>query len=144
MNFDAFVECKINTVSVVETTEGDNVLIYIIDHENNQWLLTASTVSDLLLNEMRLQNIIDRINLFDKNNIEDVREKIFYLLRGRNSENKEELAWEGVEKVVKNTQASKSVFLEIEAVYGAYVLLIAKDIVLSRCEEKTNRNQESK
>jgi len=134
MNFDAFVECRIDTVSVVETEKGTNVLVSIEDHEKKHWLLTASEVSDFILNEMRLQNIIDRINLLDKKNIGDKKyhEKIFYLLRGTLPESEDELTWEGVEKTIRNIQESKSVLLEIEAVYGASVLLVAKNISLTR------------
>ena len=133
MDFDAFVECRINTVSVVETEKGTNVLVDIEDHEKKHWLLTASVVSDFVLKEMRLQNIIDRINLLDKNNIGDKesREKIFYLLRGKLPESEDELTWEGVEKIIRDIQESKSILLEIEAVYGASVLLVAKDISLT-------------
>ncbi|GAB6044396.1 hypothetical protein [Endothiovibrio diazotrophicus] len=134
MDLDLFVECKIVSTSIVETEAGTNVLIGINDHDNKHWLLSALSVSDFLLNEMRTQNIIDRINLFANGMSceQDVLDRIYYLLHGKIPEHQEGLAHKDVNKVIDDINSSKRVFLEIEAVYGASVLLIARDVSLEQ------------
>jgi len=130
MDFNNFVETKLHAVSVIEGLKGINVIINVLDNNNREWLLTASNTSELLLEEMRLQNIIQCISLFDKHNAdsEDLRKKIFYLLRGRLPIDSSELIWNGVNDIVKSIKISEKVFLEIEAVYGTTVLLISNRV----------------
>jgi len=137
MNLDAFIEYEFDSVSVVATSEGDNVLIRILDHEKNRWELTASTVRYFVLNGMCLQNIIERIGIYDASNIEAefeaVREKIFFLLQGRYPEAKDESVLKDViEKIFRDIRTSRCLLLEIKPVYGAYILLIAGQVSLDR------------
>lgn len=134
MNFDALIECKINGISVVEKMDGQSVLVSIEDNDRNAWILTASAVGDLIVEEMRLQNIIEQISMFEGPAVdnEDARRKIFFLLRGKYPESKIDLVWGGVEKVVADISVGNCFLLEIEPVYGAYVLMIAQSISLER------------
>ena len=135
MNFDKFVECEFDSVSVVSTPEGDGVLIRILDHEKKRWELTASRVRYFLLTDMCLQNIIESIGVVDEFTVdaefEATREKIFFLLQGRYPEAKDELVMKDfIEKILKDIRTSQCLLLEIKPVYGAYVLLIASHVSL--------------
>ena len=134
MNLDALVEVMIRGISVAKGTGGRSVLVNMEDNDGNVWILTASEVSELLVEEMRLQNIIEQIVLFDGSAVdsEDARKKIFFLLRGKYPESKDDLAWDGVEKAVADISNGKTCLLEIAPVYGAYVLLIARAISLEK------------
>ena len=135
VNFDNFLECEFDSVSVISTSEGSGVLIRILDHEKKRWELTASSVCYFVLNGMCLQNVIERIWICDASNLvetfEVVREKIFFLLQGRYPEAKDELVLKDViEGILKRIMASQCLMLEITPVYGAYVLLIANRVSL--------------
>ncbi len=141
INFNEFVECEIDSVSVVKGSQLNNIEICISDHNNQKWKLIAIDTSEFIMEEVRLQNIIQNIYLYDKNNItglknnaesESLRKKVFYLLRGRQPENNQDLTWGGVNNIVEGIKSSKQVFLEIEAVYGASTLLISKSISISK------------
>jgi hypothetical protein len=134
INFDMFVETRIQAISIVETAQEYDVLILILDHEMNNWVLTARSVTRFHVNYMCLHNIIDRVCLLDETNTtnEDLRKTIFFLLRGEDAENQEELAWEFVDKVIQEIRLSQCLLLEIEPVSGAHILLTAKDILLQK------------
>lgn len=138
MSFEQFIECEFDSVSVISTLEGDNVLIRIVDHEKKRWELTSSTVRYFVLNGMSLQNIIERIDIYDASNIDQkfdvVREKIFFLLQGRYPETNDKFVLTDViDKIYQDIKISKCTLLEITPVYGAYVLLIAGQVSLAPC-----------
>lgn len=138
MNFDAFIECVFDSVSIESLAEGQNVHIRILDHEKNRWILTATAVNAFSLNDMCLQNIIDHISLYDMSNvdsdIEGIQRKIFFLLQGRFPVAEDELILkESIERIFKDIRESRSLLLEIEPVCGAEVLLLAKHVFL-HCE----------
>lgn len=138
MKIDDFIECDINSVSVVSEPNGrKKVLFCILDHNKNKWELCADDVKYFLLNGMCLQNLIESINLYKTSNIneclEDVRSKVFYLLQGRYPEAQdEEFLREVVEKKIDDIKASTSLLLEIQPVYGAYILLMTSGISITQ------------
>ena len=88
MRIDDFVECDINSVSVVSVSNGSKkVLFRILDHDKKTWELCADDVTYFLVNGMCLQNLIESIKLYEtyniNENLKEARWKIFYLLQGR-------------------------------------------------------------
>ena len=57
INFDMLVETRIQTVSVIETAQGYDVLILILDHEMNNWTLIARSVTRFNVNYMCLHKV---------------------------------------------------------------------------------------
>lgn len=134
MNLDVLVESKIHGISIEPRQEGSDVVLSIVDNDGVRWRLVASSVSDMLATEMRTQNIIDHVVIVgasDEAN-DSVRQKVYYLLRGKDAETKSDLRWKGVEAVLHDISMSNKCLIEVEPVYGVYVLLIAKSISLER------------
>lgn len=139
MNLDHLVECVIHTVSVVNNDAGIHVKFFILDHERKHLALMACGTNNFILDGMRQQNIIDNVNVFDSNDMkkDDTKNKLFYLVSGRQLDSKENLswAWKLVEERIEKMKSSKEIMVEIEAVSGAYVLLTANRLLLSvACE----------
>lgn len=137
MNFDFLVETVIQSVAVTQTEHGQNVLITILDHEANTWVLTAISVDDFILNWMWRTNIIDRVNFFDAESpdLEYIQDTLLFILRGRDPKENEEIT-EGTAKLiaqrVQKMKESGYVLLEIEPVAGAYIALLAEKILLEK------------
>jgi hypothetical protein len=137
MNFDFLVETIIQSVAVTQTKHGQDVLITILDHQKNTWILTACSMSEFILNGMCQTNIIECVNFFDAESpdIEYIQDTLLYTVRGRNSKENEEIKeWETqlVAQRVQKMKESGYVLLEIEPVAGAYIVLLAEKILLEK------------
>jgi hypothetical protein len=137
MNFDFLVETVIQSVAVTQTGHGQNVLITILDHQKNTWILTAISVNNFILTGMRQTNIIECINFFDAESpdIEYIQDTLLYIIRGRDPEEDEKIKeWETklIAQRVQKMKESGYVLLEIEPVAGAYIVLLAEKILLER------------
>jgi len=91
--------------------------------------LIISGVNDLVINEMRLSNIVDRVNLY-RGGEEDISSQLFRLIRGREA-NAEDLKWSPLLEKLSLIRAGKLLMVEIEPVYGASALILGEDIQLS-------------
>ncbi|MDD2815912.1 MAG: hypothetical protein PHP00_09265 [Thiotrichaceae bacterium] len=137
MNFDFLVETVIQSVAVTQTEHGQDVLITILDHEANTWILTAISVDDFILNWMCQINIIECVNFFDAESpdIEYIQDTLLYLIRSRDPKEDEDIKeWETkfVAQRVQKMKESGYVLLEIEPVAGAYIVLLAEKILLEK------------
>ncbi|WP_026096991.1 hypothetical protein, partial [Ideonella sp. B508-1] len=90
-------------------------------------------VDDLVVNEMRLSNIVDRVNRFNANDIQEegseVMSRLFFLMRGEEPE-PSDLEWPALQEKRASIRAGKLSLLEVEPVYGATILILAKDFRL--------------
>ena len=137
MNFDFLVETVIQSVAVTQTEHGQDVLITILDHQKNTWILTACSMSEFILNWMCQSNIIYCVNFFDAESpdIEYIQDTLLYLIRGRDPKENEEIKeWETklVAQRFQKMKESGHVLLEIEPVAGAYIVLLAEKILLEK------------
>lgn len=97
-----------------------------------RYRFVATGVDELLVDSMRLTNIVDHINLLDSENVHEHAElagKLFFMMRGREAE-KAELEWDALTAKILRIQCGELAFLEIEAVYGASLMLLAHRIEL--------------
>jgi len=95
--------------------------------------IVATGVDDFVVNEMRLSNIVDRVNRFDAMENADegakVARRLYFLMRGTEP-SLSDLEWPALlEKLARIKDGALSL-LEIEPVYGATVLVLAEDIRL--------------
>lgn len=136
MNFDFLIETEIQGISIFKTTQNSDVLILVLDHQKNKWILTAHTVDTFSMNYMCLYNIIDRISILDETNTseDELRKIIFSLLRGVDANKTEELEWKKINEILQKIRLSEFILLEIEPVSGAHILLIAKNISLQKID----------
>jgi len=135
MNLDSLVECIIHTVLIYNINSDMHVSFFIRDHKRKELVLTAYKVDDFVLDGMCEQNIIDSIHIFDVDEMEkqDVKDKLFYLVHGKQIDSEENLslAWMFVDEKIEDIRISQQIVIEIEEVIGANVLLIADKLVLS-------------
>jgi hypothetical protein len=134
MNWDMLVEGKIHGLSISSTEPLPNVSIDIVCRKQQRWRLTATHVTQLLSNEMRLQNIIDEVRLVDSAHLAaeegDCRAAIYFLMHGREAEAEEQLNTQGIDEVIHAIATSQSQLLLVRAVYGATVVLLADQVTL--------------
>ncbi len=93
--------------------------------------IIATGVDDFVVNEMRLSNIIDRVNKFD---VSDGREgevarRLFFMMRGREPES-HELQWPALIEKLDCIRSGVLSLIEVEPVYGATVTILAKSFLL--------------
>ncbi|GAB3627740.1 hypothetical protein PTE30175_02436 [Pandoraea terrae] len=107
------------------------VEIKIRDSNRNDWLILAEGVDDVLVEEMRLTNIVDRVWQVDASTsiTERVAQRIYYLLRDGDSEGFDK-EWSVLQAKLDAIRRNELSFCEIEPVYGATVMMLAKHIKL--------------
>jgi hypothetical protein len=107
----------------------------IEDNDGNHWALAANGVSHLDINGLCIQNIIHEVFVFEctSSQDEEVRHKVFRLLHGRDPENfEDDWRWKLVEETAQTMATGQIRLLEIEAVCGAWVFLIAESVALQK------------
>lgn len=135
-NLDQLVEAHLVSVTVPERS-----LLKLRFHRpaGDTWVLTAMNVHCLLVAEMRLQNIVDRVEVY--NNLLDIPDEVCYrlfaLIEGR-AGTKADLLEQAFRSRLRSLVESKVHYLELEAVYGAEVFLLAQSISLQ--EEQTGES----
>lgn len=127
VEWSTFVEGK--TTGVVLRDDGATVDILLINRSGDAYKLVATGVEQMVVIEMRLQNIIDRISIWDSSsNVVDFEERLRLLLHGSQQEDVRYAA--AVTGALESLRQGRTKFLEIEPVYGALVLLIASEVKL--------------
>lgn len=132
-NFAQYIECHITTVSIDSLRDRQNVTLTIVDHQGGIHDLIAESVDYFALDAMRLRNIIETISLYDNVNFAayaaEIRKKIFYLLQGRELDDKDEGVLSGmISKLAEDIACGRKVLLEIVSLYGADLLLLSEKV----------------
>lgn len=129
---DRFVEGKIISVRLNEVEK--KVTILLNEPGGGAWSLVAVNVFDLMVLQMRMQNIIDRISVWTSGDDPiDYRDKLFVLFGGGEREN-QMCNVESVEREVGFIQGGGKILLEFEPVFGAIVLVLATELVLEKAD----------
>ncbi len=133
INLSELVEADFLSVTI--SSAEKSVKLLISDRRGIQWSIHAEGVDDVLVTGMRRSNIIDRVNFVAKRNeiTDEVRDKIYFLMREKYPLPKD-LEWSPFMEKIHVIEAEKLCFLEIEPVYGAMVLLLAKKIEVKKLE----------
>lgn len=98
---------------------------------NSRRRLTIRGVLDFVANEMRLQNIIENIRLYNGNEL-NAATVLFSLMRGREP-SEPDLQWRPLLDTLELIRNNKLALIEIVPVYGSHILVLAETIELEDC-----------
>lgn len=129
-DWNALVEADLHSVHV-DPTQKEVRIELVYAGSDQKAAIVASGVDYFVLNEMRLSNVVDRVQLFcvDDAVTPAVVNSVFFLLQGRLPE-PAELEWPVLQERLSAIRDGSLTLLEIEPVYGASVRLLAKSIKL--------------
>jgi hypothetical protein len=124
------IEAVLNSIEIDEATR--QVIIRLrTPVQRRRYALTGFDVSKLMVDEFRLQNIVDQISIYDADSpLELVKEQVWYLLYGAEVDRSIAGYDEAVSKVVHQIQAGTQKLLGIEPIYGAWLLVLAREFEL--------------
>ncbi|MES2740068.1 MAG: hypothetical protein V4754_03850 [Pseudomonadota bacterium] len=129
LDFNKFVEGHLTGIKVYQ--EENRAELFLQETTGRKWVLNATDVSELMILQMRMQNIIFRIVIWDLNsNEEEYKGKIFSLIHGKFETGKDHLSSPVINAKIDMIRRGEAVLLELEPVYGALVLIIAKQVLL--------------
>jgi hypothetical protein len=126
IEFNKFVEGYLTSVLVYRKER--KVCFSLQEVAGTNWILTASGVTELMVLQMRLQNIIDRISIWNaSSDVSDYGDKLLSLFIGTLSEDNN-MDMPLVKNAAQSIKSGELFLLEIEPVYGAIVLALVKDL----------------
>lgn len=97
------------------------------------WVLTATNVSEFMVLQMRMQNIIDRISIWDSSSSDtDYRDKVFCLFHGKFANEKDDFNSPLISRTIEAIKHGNEILLELDPVYGAIVLMLIKQKNIER------------
>lgn len=130
---EILVESTIDAIYVDSLNKEIRIEMTCAWEDKDRKRIVASGVDDFVVNEMRLSNIVDRVSFFNSDNVEEksteIAKRLFFLMRGENP-NPSDLEWPPLNKKLSCIRDGALSLLEIEPVYGATVMILAKDISL--------------
>lgn len=128
IDFSKFVEGYLISVTVYRKEK--KVCFWLQEVAGDNWLLTAFEVSEIMVLQMCMQNIIDRISIWDaSSNDVDYCDKLYSLFTGKLPEDND-MNLPSIKSAVQSIKSGELFLLEIEPVYGAIVLALTKDVSL--------------
>lgn len=107
---------------------GKKLCIGIVSANKEKLIqIVADGVDDLLVNDLRLSNIIDQVLIHEVGESSEVAERLFYFLRGVKP-TPSDLEWEVLKNKLACIKKGDLTFIEIEPVYGAVIMILAARI----------------
>jgi hypothetical protein len=132
-SWEILVESTIDSVHVDTLNKEIRIDVTCAWEGKGRQQIVATGVDDFVANEMRLSNIIDRVNRFDGDDLDrkdsDTSKRLFFLMRGKNPSSSE-LEWKVLQEKISCIRDGKLSLLEIEPVYGATIVILAKNFSL--------------
>ena len=131
--WECLVEATIDAISVDSANKEVRIEVTCAWEGKDRKQIVATGVDDFVVNEMRLSNIVDRVNRFTADDIKDegaeVASRLFFLMRGKEL-SLSDLEWPALQEKLVRIRDGALGLLEIEPVYGATVLVLAEDFRL--------------
>jgi hypothetical protein len=121
------VEAHVVGLQVPEQTKVVSIVLRLVGGRTA--ILTAEGVDRFLVNELREQNIIDRINVWDKGSSQEEFQQRLAELIGADRDSASvfsSLVASETHRIAKGER----VLVEIEPVYGAWFLMLARSVSL--------------
>lgn len=130
IDFAKCVEAHVTGIALLEDFGALNISLR--GAHRQCFTLMAKGVDRFVATEFRERNIVDRVTLWDSSSeADEYRDSLSILVAG-SSDVPQEAAWQALmDKEVASIKQEKKIFLEIEAVYGVSILLLAKEVVLT-------------
>lgn len=125
---ERFVEANLIGIELSESPKA--VVLTFRDSSGKHFFLKGINLHRFFVSEFRESNIVDRLNFWDSSDkIDDFREALCWLVSGQS--NPENPDWRrAIETEVGWIRDGKYVFANIEAIYGAQVLMLAERFIL--------------
>lgn len=127
-NLDRFTEAKLTGIQVM----GDprTLTLTLIDTAGILFSWEAHGVHRLIVSEFRESNIVDNLTIWDSNSDPSIyRDALMVLVNGKLSQSKNLDQERIIAKEIDSIVSGRHIFAELEAVYGAQILVIAKEIL---------------
>lgn len=134
-SWDSLVEATIDAVCVDSAGKKICIELTCAWEGKDRLRIVAAGIDDFVMNEMRLSNIVDRVNRYEANgsNAEgvEVARRLFFLMRGREP-GPSDLEWPALQEKLTQIREGTLTLLEIEPVYGATILILAEDFKIEK------------
>ena len=131
--WDALIEASIDAISVDPVKKEIRINLTCMGQEQKRKQIVATGVDDFVVYEMRLSNIVDRVTQFGTNVVAqeepEIAKRLFFMMRGREPDSND-LAWPVLIEKLTRIQDGTLRLIEIEPVYGATVMVLARSFQL--------------
>jgi hypothetical protein len=127
-DWKSLVESTIDAIHVDLTNKAVVIEVTCAWEGKERKRIVATGVDDFVANEMRLSNIVDRVNRFGAVDLngktEEIARRLFLLMRGKEP-SQTDLEWPVLKDKLACIRDSSLSLLEIEPVYGATIMILA-------------------
>jgi hypothetical protein len=130
IDFAKCVEAHVTGIALLE--DSGELSISLRGADRQCFTLMAKGVDRFVATEFRERNTVDRVTLWDSSSeVDEYRDSLSVLVAG-SSDVPPEAAWQAlIDKEVASIKQEEKILLEVEAVYGVSILLLAKEVVLT-------------
>jgi hypothetical protein len=136
-NWDALVESTITAIYFDPLKKEIRIEVVCVWDDKKRKQIAVTGVDDFVINEMRISNIIDRVNIFSADNIHDresdLMDSLFFLMRGVEP-SPSDLEWPALKDKVMQIRNGDFALMEIEPVYGARAIILANSLRLENLD----------
>ena len=131
--WNGLIESTLDAVHVDPLNKEIRIELTCAWEDKTRKQIVAIGVDDFVLDEMRLSNVVDRVSCFNADDLHEIdsiaAKTLFFLLRGREP-NPSDFEWPTLKEKLACIRDGTLSLLKIEPVYGAMVIVLAKDIKL--------------
>lgn len=128
-NIEQFIAAHLLGIELSESPKSVNLVFR--ESNGRRFSLKGRHLHRFLVSELRETNIVDHLILWDSTaNVENYRDALCWLVSGQ--DDPQNADWtQLVENEIKSIQDGNKLFASIEAVYGAQILMLAEDFIVS-------------
>ncbi|MGA8673330.1 MAG: hypothetical protein WB679_25875 [Terracidiphilus sp.] len=150
-NLDSLVEATVTRLSFDRERAELRFEVSCVFGDRGRKVIVASGIEDLLVDDVRTYNIIDRVTIFTAadaaQEINDCTKSLFYLMQKRELSTSD-LEWPAFKEKLARIQSGEFHLMEIEPVAGASAVVLARLIAIESlpiqdAEEKGEANHAS-
>lgn len=133
-DWNVLIESQIDAVQV----DAENKIAQVRftapwDGRPRQFVMAMSGVEELIIDSLRLTNIVEQI-LHYSGSEHELAPKLFKLMRGREASN-DDLSWPPLIATLAKIKNGDLRFFEIVAIYGARASALVSDVLLDEVED---------
>lgn len=129
VDFADCVEAHVIAISVMEQTKS--VRISLRSPSSILFAIVVDGVDQLMIEEFRFRNIVDRVHVWSSANApEQYRDCLKALVAGKSEGRVSEFWRTRVEDETRSIQSGQRILVEIEPVYGAWIMILGQKIEL--------------
>lgn len=131
--WNALVEATIDAIRVNPMDKEVQIEVTCAWEGNARKKIVATGVDDFIVSDMRLSNIIDRVDEFSEDNAKDengeIAKLLFFLMREREA-TPSDMEWPALKEKLACIRDGTLSLLKIEPVYGATIAILAVEFRL--------------